>query len=59
MGLFSNKKMPETSPVPAPARPSFPAGGRGAFAPIGDLLRLAVESEASDIHLSVGSPPTA
>ncbi len=61
MGLFSKKSAPE--PVTLAAPPSRPApgistGDRGAFAPIGDLLRLAVESEASDIHLSVGSPPT-
>jgi twitching motility protein PilT len=61
MGLFAKKTTPE--PVPLAAPPSRPApgistGDRGAFAPIADLLRLAVESEASDIHLSVGSPPT-
>ena len=61
MGLFAKKTTPE--PVPLAAPPSRPApgistGDRGAFAPIGDLLRLAVDSEASDIHLSVGSPPT-
>jgi twitching motility protein PilT len=33
-------------------------GARGAFAPMDDLLRLTVESGASDIHLSVGAPPT-
>jgi twitching motility protein PilT len=32
-------------------------GGRGAFAPIEDILRLTVDSQASDLHLSVGTPP--
>ncbi len=61
MGLFSKKSAPEPvtlAPPPSRPAPGISVGERGAFAPIGDLLRLAVESEASDIHLSVGSPPT-
>ncbi len=59
MGLFSTKKTAqEPSLTPAIPRPAISAGNRGAFAPMGDLLRLAVESEASDVHLTVGSPPT-
>ena len=61
MGLFSKKSAPEPvtlAPPPSRPAPGISTGERGAFAPIGDLLRLAVESEASDIHLSVGSPPT-
>ena len=41
---------------PQPA-PTISVGGRGAFAPIEDILRLTVESGASDLHLSVGTPP--
>jgi twitching motility protein PilT len=33
------------------------AGPRGSFAPAEDLLRLVVEEEGSDLHLSVGAPP--
>ncbi len=59
MGLFSTKKPTQETPIaPAIPRPALVAGNRGAFAPMSDLLRLAVESDASDIHLSVGSPPT-
>ena len=59
MGLFSTKKTAqEPSLAPAIPRPAISAGNRGAFAPMADLLRLAVESEASDVHLTVGSPPT-
>ncbi len=45
------------APVAVP-KPSLSAGGRGAFAPLEDILRLTVEAGASDLHLSVGSPPT-
>ena len=37
--------------------PSITVGGRGAFAPIDDILRLTAEVGASDLHLSVGTPP--
>jgi twitching motility protein PilT len=40
----------------APAR-TVAAGPRGSFAPAEDLLRLVVEEEASDLHLSVDAPP--
>jgi twitching motility protein PilT len=45
---------------PAPAAPALPAlqtGPRGNFVPMEDLLRLVVDENASDLHLSVGSPP--
>ncbi len=38
--------------------PPVATGARGAFAPIDDLLRITMEVGASDIHLSVGAPPT-
>ena len=58
MSLFGHGKT-STSPAPQPETgPAIATGARGAFAPIHDLLRLTVESEASDIHLSVGAPPT-
>lgn len=58
MSLFGLGKT-STSPAPQPETgPAIATGARGAFAPIHDLLRLTVESEASDIHLSVGAPPT-
>ena len=63
MGIFGFKKNPSDDnppPVPAaaePAAPAIAAGGRGAFAPIEDILRLTVESGASDLHLTVGTPP--
>ena len=64
MGIFRFGKSPgEESLAPAsplsaaePA-PTISAGGRGAFAPIEDILRLTVESGASDLHLTVGTPP--
>ena len=58
MGLFTKKTASEPLAAP-PARSvgGISTGDRGAFAPIGDILRLAIESEASDIHLTVGSPP--
>lgn len=60
MSLFGHGKT-STPPAPAPAQQTVPAiatGARGAFAPMGDLLRITVESGASDLHLSVGAPPT-
>jgi twitching motility protein PilT len=39
------------------AAPAIAAGGRGAFAPIEDILRLTAESGASDLHLTVGTAP--
>src|SRR5262245_55779290 len=69
MGLFgSGKPQPPPQPPPAPATavpgaptrptPGLTTGSRGAFAPLDDVLRATVESGASDLHLSVGSPPT-
>ncbi len=64
MGIFRFGKnateenpAPETAEVPAQAAPVIAVGGRGAFAPIEDILRLTLESGASDLHLSVGTPP--
>ena len=58
MSLFGHGKT-STPPAPAPqTAPAIATGDRGAFAPVDDLLRIAVESGASDIHLSVGAPPT-
>ena len=61
MGIFRFGKNPaEETPAPAApaaAAPAIVAGGRGAFAPIEDILRLTVESGASDLHLTVGTAP--
>ena len=64
MGIFRFGKTPGgENPAPdAPAAavqaaPAISAGGRGAFAPIEDILRLTVDSGASDLHLTVGTPP--
>ena len=61
MGIFRSGKSASPAPaVPAeqpPSAPTMTAGGRGAFAPIEDILRLTAESGASDLHLSVGTPP--
>jgi twitching motility protein PilT len=64
MALFGfGKNAPTTTTPAAPvpvekAAPALATGGRGAFAPLDDVLRATVESGASDLHLSVGSPPT-
>ena len=64
MGIFRFGKNPGTDAPAAESQavqespaPVMSAGGRGAFAPIEDILRLTVESGASDLHLSVGTPP--
>jgi len=61
MGIFRFGKNPaDETPAPAApvaAAPAIAAGGRGAFAPIEDILRLTVESGASDLHLTVGTAP--
>src|SRR5262245_20926632 len=58
MGLFSSSK---TSAVPAHMREkphlSVQTGPKGAFATPDQLLGLVVEHNASDIHMSVASPP--
>ena len=64
MGIFRFAKNP-IGEEPAPAGPevveerppAISAGGRGAFAPIEDILRLTAESGASDLHMTVGTPP--
>jgi twitching motility protein PilT len=60
MGLFGIHK----SSAPAAGSAARPAphlsvqtGPRGTFAPSEDLLALVVEHNASDIHMSVGTPP--
>ena len=59
MALFGQGKISSAPAKPEPhSLPAIATGGRGAFAPMDDLLRLTVESGASDIHLSVGAPPT-
>jgi len=64
MGIFRFGKNPgeEAAVAAAPAAaeekpPVISAGGRGAFAPIEDILRLTAESGASDLHMTVGTPP--
>jgi len=64
MGIFRFGKNPgeEAAVAAAPAvaeekPPVISAGGRGAFAPIEDILRLTAESGASDLHMTVGTPP--
>jgi twitching motility protein PilT len=58
MGLFSSSK---TAAVPAHLREkphlSVPTGSKGAFATPDQLLGLVVEHNASDLHMSVASPP--
>ena len=64
MGIFRTEKKtaeeipaPVVSAAPEQAVPAISTGGRGAFAPIEDILRLTVEAGASDLHLTVGTPP--
>lgn len=64
MGIFRFGKSaaeeaapPPGSPEPETAAPALATGSRGAFAPIEDILRLTVESGASDLHLTVGTAP--
>jgi twitching motility protein PilT len=53
MALFEfNRPAAKTGQPPSAAVP-----GRPGLVPIGDLLRLAVDENASDLHLSVGMPP--
>lgn len=62
MSLFGlGKSSPEKTPLGPRQQqqpPTVSTGGRGAFAPIEDLLQMTVECGASDLHLSVGAPPT-
>lgn len=55
MALFNLGRESETAPVKGQA-PTAAAGG--AFTPMEDLLRLMIEENASDMHLSVGTPPS-
>ncbi len=55
MALFGTGK---TQPPPPPERTSIPVpAGKSGLVPMEDLLRLCVDEGASDLHLSVGSPP--
>jgi twitching motility protein PilT len=64
MALFSTKRESPLASEPiaagssGAAGPSVAAGPVGAFTPMEDLLRLMIEENASDMHLSVGSPPS-
>ncbi len=44
-------------PAPAPEAPVIQTGPRGSFVPMEELLQLVVDEGASDLHISVGSPP--
>lgn len=58
MGLFGTKSASASGISKAPLpHLSVQAGPRGAFAPPEALLNLVVEHGASDIHMSVGTPP--
>jgi twitching motility protein PilT len=59
MAIFGFGKTPtqENARPAAPAPPALQTGPRGNFVPMEDLLRLVVDESASDLHLSVGSPP--
>jgi twitching motility protein PilT len=59
MAIFGfGKTTTHESPRPAaPAPPVLQTGPRGNFVPMEDLLRMVVDENASDLHLSVGSPP--
>jgi len=51
MALFDFRKSAPAEPAPAPALSTTPVP------PMEDLLRLVLEEGASDLHLSVGTPP--
>ncbi len=58
MGLFGISKQTPASGTKAPApHLAIQAGPRGAFSTPEALLSLVVEHNASDIHMSVGTPP--
>ena len=56
MALFGLGKSPSAPPPVSAATLSVP-GARAGLVPMEDLLRLVVDEGASDLHLSVGSPP--
>ena len=53
MALFDFR----TAKPPAPEAQSAVPGERPALVPMEDLLRLVIDENASDLHLSVGAPP--
>ncbi len=53
MALFDFRSNKPASPEAQPATP----GGRPPLVPMEDLLRLVIDENASDLHLSVGAPP--
>ena len=54
---FRRQSAPETPSAP-PANPGAQFAGIQGMIPMEDLLRLAVDENASDVHISVGAPPT-
>ncbi len=57
MALFDFRKtQPPAETAPRVTVPSLPS--MNGTIPLEDLLRLAVEENASDVHISVGAPPT-
>jgi len=58
MALFDFRKSSPQAPADTlePASLAMPTAGTGMI-PMEDLLRLVVEENASDLHLSVGAPP--
>jgi twitching motility protein PilT len=57
MGLFSSSKSTEPAHLKNVPHLSVQTGPKGAFASPDQLLGLVVEHNASDLHLSVASPP--
>jgi twitching motility protein PilT len=55
MALFEPRKA--VVPGPAPERSATATPARPAMTPMEDLLRLVVDENASDLHISVGAPP--
>src|SRR3954469_12546024 len=59
MALFDFRKLPapETEVRAAAPAPGPTLATPGGMIPMEDLLRLVVDENASDLHLTVGSPP--
>lgn len=59
MGFFRTGRAAGAEVPVKPVQPVrvLQTGPRGSFVPMEDLLRLVVEEGASDLHISVGSPP--
>jgi twitching motility protein PilT len=59
MALFDFRRSNASAAQPGPTRPVVPSlPAQQGLVPMEDLLRLAVEQNASDVHISVGAPPT-